>query len=49
MNELSTLPQYDANRFYKWIAKMTEMYFEIPENKKRFEEWKKEREAKSEK
>lgn len=45
MNELSTLPPYDVNRFYRRIAELTEKYFEISENQKRFEEWKKERES----
>lgn len=44
MKELSTLPLYDVHRFYRRIAKLTEKYFENPENQKRFEEWKKERE-----
>lgn len=43
MNELSTLPPYDANRFYRRIAELTEKYFEISENKKKFEEWKKQK------
>lgn len=38
MNELSTLPPYDANRFYRRISELAEKYFENPENQKRFEE-----------
>lgn len=38
--DVSTLPVYDRNRFFREIAKMTEKYFENPENKKKFEEWK---------
>lgn len=41
MNELETLPPYDADRFYRRIAELTEKYFENSENKKKFEEWKK--------
>lgn len=43
MNELSTLPPYEAKSFFLWVAKATEAYFENPDVKKRFEEWKKER------
>ena len=43
MNELSTLPPYEAKSFMLWIAKATEAYFENPDVKRRFEEWKKER------
>lgn len=46
MNELSTLPAYDARRFYRWIAETVEKYFENPENEKKFEEWRKQREEK---
>ncbi|MBQ8637113.1 MAG: hypothetical protein IJ423_05500 [Clostridia bacterium] len=44
MNELSTLPTYEAKSFMLWVAKATEAYFENPDVKRRFEEWKKERE-----
>lgn len=39
--ELSTLPRYEARDFFLWIAKMAEAYLEIPENKRRFKEWRK--------
>ena len=45
MSELSTMPAYEINHFALWVAKATEAYFENPDVKKRFEEWKKEREA----
>lgn len=45
-SELSTLPTYELNRFALWVAKATEAYFQNPEVKRRFEEWKKEREEK---
>lgn len=45
MNELSTLPPYEAKRFMRWVAEATERYFENPDVKRRFEEWKKERET----
>lgn len=44
MNELSTLPTYEAKSFMLWVAEATERYFENPDVKRRFEEWKKERE-----
>lgn len=44
MNELSTMPTYELNRFALWVAEAAERYFENPDVKKRFEEWKKERE-----
>ena len=43
MNELSTLPTYEAKSFMLWVAKATEAYFENPDVKERFEKWKKER------
>lgn len=42
MNELSTLPPYEARSFMLWVAKATEAYFQDPDVKKRFEEWKEE-------
>lgn len=45
MSLLSTLPTYEANSFARWVAEATEKYFEDPEVRKRFEEWKKERES----
>ena len=44
MSELSTMPTYEINSFALWVAKATEAYFENPDVKKRFEEWKKEKE-----
>lgn len=44
MNELSTLPPYEAKSFMLWLAEATEAYFQNPDVKRRFEEWKKERE-----
>lgn len=41
MNELSTLPPYEAKSFMRWVAKSAEAYFENPDVKRRFEEWKK--------
>jgi len=43
MNELSTLPTYEAKSFMLWVAEATERYFENPDVEKRFEKWKKER------
>ena len=43
MNELSTLPNYEAKRFMLWVAKAAESYFEDPDVKERFEKWKIER------
>lgn len=43
MNEMLTLPPYEANSFYRRIAELAEKYFENPTNKKRFDEWKNER------
>ncbi len=45
MSELSTMPTYELNRFALWVAEATEAYFQNPEVKRRFEEWKKERES----
>ena len=44
MNTASTLPAYEMNSFALWVAKATEQYFENPDVKRRFEEWKRERE-----
>lgn len=45
MNELSTLPLWESYSFYRRLAKLTEKYFEDPENQKRFEEWKQQRQV----
>ncbi len=42
MSELATLPGFERKRFFRMIAKAAEEYLKDPENKKRFEEWKKE-------
>lgn len=44
MAAISTLPKYEANSFARWVAEATEAYFENPDVKRRFEDWKKERE-----
>lgn len=44
MAEIKNLPAYEAKSFARWVAEATEKYFENPEVKKRFEEWKKEQE-----
>lgn len=41
---IATLPEAEAKIFYRWVAKAAEKYFENPDVKRRFEEWKKERE-----
>lgn len=45
MAAISTLPKYETNSFARWVAEATERYFENPDVKRRFEEWKKERES----
>lgn len=45
MSELSTMPTHELNRFALWVAEATEAYFQNPDVKRRFEEWKKERES----
>ena len=45
MSELSTMPTYELNRFALWVAEATEAYFQNPDVKRRFENWKKERES----
>lgn len=44
MAAISTLPTYEINSFARWAAEAAEQYFENPDVKRRFEEWKKERE-----
>ena len=44
MANISTLPTYETKSFALWVAHTAETYFENPENLKRFEAWKKERE-----
>lgn len=43
MSAIKTLPTYEAQSFISWVAEATERYFENPDVKRRFEEWKKER------
>jgi hypothetical protein len=47
MSELSSMPTWEMNRFALWAAKAAMAYLEDPEVKKRFDEWKKERELKN--
>ena len=46
MADLSTMPTYELNNFARWLAEMTEAYFENPDVKRRYEEWEKEQESK---
>ena len=46
MSEISTLPEYELNHFALWVARAAEKYFNDPENKRRLEEWKKEKREK---
>ena len=46
MADLSTMPTYELNHFARWLAEMTEAYFENPDVKRRYEEWEKEQESK---
>ena len=43
MSEIRTLPKWELENFCKYIAEATEKYMQDPENKKRFEEWKKDK------
>lgn len=43
MSAIKTLPTYEAQSFISWVAEATERYFENPDVKRRFEDWKKER------
>lgn len=43
--DIMTLPEWEMKNFCRWLIKATEKYFEDPEVQKRFEEWKKERDA----
>lgn len=38
---MEQLPAYEAKSFARWVAEATEKYFENPDVKRRFEEWKK--------
>ena len=42
-SDIETLPTYEARSFASWVYKATELYFKNPENKRRFEEWERER------
>lgn len=48
MADITTLPEYEADYFSRWLIKSTLKYFEDPEVKRRFEEWKKSREREGE-
>lgn len=37
--DLSTMPNYEMNRFALWVAKMAEEYFKDPEHQKELEEY----------
>lgn len=43
MADISTLPSYETRSFARWVAKATLAYFENPDVKRRFKEWKNER------
>ncbi|MBQ7976590.1 MAG: hypothetical protein IJ300_12975 [Clostridia bacterium] len=43
MADISTLPTYETRSFARWVARATVAYFENPDVKRRFEEWKKEK------
>ncbi len=46
MTGIQTIPKCDMDSFARWVAKATIAYFEDPDVRRRFEEWKKEREKK---
>lgn len=41
--DLSTMPNYEMNRFALWVAKMAEEYFKDPGHQKELEEYKREK------
>lgn len=43
MKEIETLPSCDMKSFARWLTKTVELYFENPENQRRFEEWQREK------
>lgn len=44
MAAIQTLPKGDMDSFARWVVKATIAYFDDPDTKRRFEEWKKGRE-----
>lgn len=42
-SEIKTLPKWELDNFCRYIAEATEKYMQDPLNKKRFEEWRKEK------
>jgi len=42
--DIKTLPKWEFENFCRYIANATEEYMKDPENQKRFQEWKAERE-----
>ena len=48
MPNIETLPPYKSYSFAKWLGEATEKYFENPDVKRRFEEWKREKARKEE-
>lgn len=45
---LEFVDKFEERRFYRYLIKAVEKYFEDPEVKKSFEEWKEERKVKEE-
>lgn len=43
MAQITTVPACDLKNFARWVATATEQYFENPDNRIRFEKWRKER------
>ena len=46
MFDISTMPKVEYDGFLHWIVSVIEAYYEVPENKRAFEEWLKEEEGK---
>lgn len=49
MSVLASMPAYETTAFLRWVAKAAESYFDDPDVKRRFEEWRKERKENREK
>ena len=47
--DIKTLPKWEFDNLCRYIVNATREYMKDPENKKRFEEWKKEQEEKQKK
>lgn len=43
MNILENMPEFERNQFLRWVAEAAQEHFKVPENQRRFEEWKKSR------